>query len=97
VGDFEVALAREARKRGVQGVVCGHIHHAELREIDGILYANDGDWVESLTALAEHVDGRLEIIDWAAQMRGAASSVSALADDLTQVTSLSQKLHKLVP
>jgi len=65
VGDFEQALAREARKRGVHGVVCGHIHHAELREIDGILYANDGDWVESLTALVEHPDGRLEIVDWA--------------------------------
>jgi UDP-2,3-diacylglucosamine pyrophosphatase LpxH len=64
VGDFEAALAREARKRGADGVVCGHIHHAELREIDGIVYANDGDWVESLTALAEHADGRLEIIDW---------------------------------
>ena len=64
VGDFEAALAREARKRGAQGVVCGHIHHAELREIDGIVYANDGDWVESLTALVEHGDGRLEIIDW---------------------------------
>ena len=71
VGDFEAAVAREARQRGVQGVVCGHIHHAELREIDGILYANDGDWVESLTALAEHADGRLEIIDWTAQMRAA--------------------------
>ena len=61
VGDFEVAVAREARQRGVHGVVCGHIHHAELREIDGILYCNDGDWVESLTALVEHADGRLEI------------------------------------
>jgi UDP-2,3-diacylglucosamine pyrophosphatase LpxH len=71
VGDFETAVAREARKRGVHGVVCGHIHHAELREIDGIVYANDGDWVESLTALAEHADGRLEIIDWAAEMRHA--------------------------
>ena len=65
VGDFENAVAREARKRGVQGVVCGHIHHAELRDIDGILYANDGDWVESLTALAEHADGTLEILHWA--------------------------------
>jgi UDP-2,3-diacylglucosamine pyrophosphatase LpxH len=74
VGDFEAAVAREARQRGVQGVVCGHIHHAELRQIDGILYANDGDWVESLTALAEHADGRLEIIDWAAQMRGTATA-----------------------
>jgi UDP-2,3-diacylglucosamine pyrophosphatase LpxH len=67
VGDFEAAVAREARRRGVDGVVCGHIHRAELREIDGIVYANDGDWVESLTALAEHADGRLEIIDWSAR------------------------------
>jgi UDP-2,3-diacylglucosamine pyrophosphatase LpxH len=68
VGDFEHAVVREARKRGVQGVVCGHIHQAQLTEIDGILYANDGDWVESLTALAEHADGRLEIIHWAEHM-----------------------------
>jgi len=64
VSDFEVALAREARKRGVDGLVCGHIHHAEMRTIDGILYCNDGDWVESLTALVEHADGRLDIVDW---------------------------------
>ena len=63
IDDFEVAVAREARKRGAHGVVCGHIHHAEMREIDGILFCNDGDWVESLTALVEHHDGRLEIID----------------------------------
>ncbi|MEF7613403.1 UDP-2,3-diacylglucosamine diphosphatase [Aquincola sp. MAHUQ-54] len=69
VGDFENAVAREARRRGMQGVVCGHIHHAEMRDIDGILYANDGDWVESLTALVEHADGRLEILDWAAWLR----------------------------
>lgn len=77
IGDFEAAVAREARRRGVQGVVCGHIHHAELREIDGITYANDGDWVESLTALAEHADGRLEVIDWAAQMRARRGSTVA--------------------
>jgi UDP-2,3-diacylglucosamine pyrophosphatase LpxH len=64
VDDFERAVAREARARGLDGVVCGHIHHAELREVDGVLYANDGDWVESLTALVEHADGRLEILDW---------------------------------
>ncbi|MBA3597705.1 MAG: UDP-2,3-diacylglucosamine diphosphatase [Methylibium sp.] len=69
VGDFEAAVAREARKRGVQGVVCGHIHHAEMRDIDGILYCNDGDWVESLTALVEHLDGRLEILDCSALAR----------------------------
>jgi UDP-2,3-diacylglucosamine pyrophosphatase LpxH len=64
ISDFEVAVAREAHRRGVDGVVCGHIHHAEMRSIDGILYCNDGDWVESLTALVEHPDGRLEILDW---------------------------------
>ena len=69
IGDYEVAVAREARRRGAHGVVCGHIHHAELREIDGITYANDGDWVESLTALVEHADGRLEILDWSEHLR----------------------------
>jgi len=68
VGDFEAAVAREAQRRGLQGVVCGHIHHAEMRMIDGVLYANDGDWVESLTALVEHADGRLEIVDWGRKM-----------------------------
>ena len=74
VGDFEAAVAREARRRGVQGVVCGHIHHAEMRDIDGILYCNDGDWVESLTALVEHHDGRLEIIDRGHSTDGTAGS-----------------------
>jgi len=64
VSDFESALAREARKLGADGVVCGHIHHAEMRMIDGMLYCNDGDWVESMTALVEHDDGRLEILEW---------------------------------
>ncbi|WP_084360393.1 UDP-2,3-diacylglucosamine diphosphatase [Hydrogenophaga palleronii] len=64
VTDFERAVAAEARARGYQGVVCGHIHRAEMREIDGTLYCNDGDWVESLTALVEHHDGRLELVHW---------------------------------
>jgi UDP-2,3-diacylglucosamine pyrophosphatase LpxH len=66
---FEVALAGEARRRGVDGVVCGHIHHAEMRVVSGVLYINDGDWVESCTALVEHHDGRLELLDWAALNR----------------------------
>jgi len=66
VDRFETALAAEARRRGFDGVVCGHIHHAEMREMQGVLYLNDGDWVESCTALVEHHDGRLELIDWAA-------------------------------
>ena len=64
VTDFEVAVAHEARRRGHQGVVCGHIHRAEMREIDGVLYCNDGDWVESRTALVEYFDGRLELVHW---------------------------------
>ena len=66
---FESALAGEARRRGMDGVVCGHIHHAEMREVNGVLYLNDGDWVESCTALVEHHDGRLELLDWAALNR----------------------------
>jgi UDP-2,3-diacylglucosamine pyrophosphatase LpxH len=62
---FEEAVAEEARRRGADGVICGHIHKAEMRQIGDILYINDGDWVESCTALAEHEDGRLEIIEWA--------------------------------
>lgn len=64
VTGFETAVAHEARRRGHQGVVCGHIHRAEMREIDGVLYCNDGDWVESRTALVEHQDGRLELVQW---------------------------------
>jgi UDP-2,3-diacylglucosamine pyrophosphatase LpxH len=81
ISDFEEAVAREARRRGVQGVVCGHIHHAELRMVGDILYANDGDWVESLTALVEHHDGRLEIIDWAAELRRRGGAVSLPEDE----------------
>jgi UDP-2,3-diacylglucosamine pyrophosphatase LpxH len=66
---FEVALAGEARRRGFDGVVCGHIHHAEMRQVNGVTYINDGDWVESCTALVEHADGRLELLDWAALNR----------------------------
>ena len=57
-------MAEEARRRECDGVVCGHIHKAEIRTVDGILYCNDGDWVESLSALAETTDGTLEIIHW---------------------------------
>jgi UDP-2,3-diacylglucosamine pyrophosphatase LpxH len=61
---FETALSHEAKSRGMDGVICGHIHHAEMRMVNGILYMNDGDWVESCTALVEHQDGRFELLDW---------------------------------
>ena len=65
IGNYEKAVVAEARRRGVDGVICGHIHCAEIRSIDGILYCNDGDWVESCTALVEHLDGTMEIVRWA--------------------------------
>ena len=61
---FEENLANYCKKRGFDGVICGHIHHAEIKEINGVTYMNDGDWVESCTALVEHHDGRWEIITW---------------------------------
>ena len=61
---FEENLANYCKKRGFDGVICGHIHHAEIKEINGVTYMNDGDWVESCTALVEHWDGHWEIITW---------------------------------
>jgi UDP-2,3-diacylglucosamine pyrophosphatase LpxH len=61
---FEHAAAQAARQRGLDGVVCGHIHRAGIREIDSVLYCNDGDWVESCTALVEDMNGRLAIRSW---------------------------------
>mgnify|MGYP001351289750 CR=1 FL=1 len=65
IGDFEQAVARAARQEGVDGLVCGHIHRPEVRMVGDVLYCNDGDWVESCSALAEHRDGRLELLYWA--------------------------------
>ena len=67
VANFERAIAAEARRRGLDGVVCGHIHRAEIRDIDGITYCNDGDWVESCTALVEDFQGRLSLLRWTEQ------------------------------
>ena len=65
ISNFEQAVAYEAGRRGVDGLVCGHIHKPTMEEINGVLYCNDGDWVESCTALVEHHDGSLAIIRWA--------------------------------
>lgn len=67
INQYEQTLAEEARSRGLSGIVCGHIHKAEIRPLDDILYCNCGDWVESCTALVEHFDGTLEILPWAEQ------------------------------
>ncbi len=65
IGNYENAVAKEAYRLGVDGVICGHIHKAEMRRIGEVIYCNDGDWVESCTALVEHADGRMEILNWA--------------------------------
>ncbi len=65
--DFEDSAIHAARQRGLDGIICGHIHSASLREADGIVYGNCGDWVDSCTALVEHGDGRLELIAWDSQ------------------------------
>ncbi len=72
IGAFEEALAREAKSRGLDGVVCGHIHQPEIRMINGVKYCNDGDWVESLSALVETMDGELKLIHWVEESKPAA-------------------------
>jgi UDP-2,3-diacylglucosamine pyrophosphatase LpxH len=67
IDNFEHAVAYAARRRGVDGVICGHIHRAEITRHDGVLYCNDGDWVESCTALVEDQNGRLALWNWVEQ------------------------------
>ena len=64
IGEFEHALAQEARRNGAQGVICGHIHHAAMRHVEDVVYINTGDWVESCTAVVETEEGDFQIIRW---------------------------------
>ena len=64
--DYEEAVMHHARARYVDGVICGHIHAAVIREVGGLVYMNCGDWVDSCTAIVEHADGRMELVDWLA-------------------------------
>lgn len=67
--DFEDSAIRAARQRGLDGIICGHIHSATIREADGVSYVNCGDWVDSCTAIVEHLDGQLELIAWDSRER----------------------------
>jgi UDP-2,3-diacylglucosamine pyrophosphatase LpxH len=69
ISGFEQLLVAEVKRRGADGIVCGHIHRAQIVEIDGITYCNDGDWVESCTALVESHDGLLSLVDWREAMK----------------------------
>lgn len=64
IGDFEKTLALEAKRKNADGIICGHIHHATIKQIEGVLYINTGDFVESCSAVVEHEDGHFEIISW---------------------------------
>lgn len=81
ISEFESAVAWDCRRNGYDGVVCGHIHHAEIRDIGGVVYYNCGDWVESCTALVEHHDGRMELRHWTGmESRGNREAVAATGD-----------------
>lgn len=77
---YEDAAIREAERRGLDGVICGHIHQAEIIVKDGILYCNDGDWIESCTALMEDQEGKIELIHWTERCH-AIKSLDACNDD----------------
>lgn len=82
--DFEEAVAREARQRNLDGVVCGHIHHAEIREVDGVQYLNCGDWVESHTALVERHDGQVELLHWRDMVQSLQSQNERLSEAVSR-------------
>ena len=91
ISEFETALSDVARRAGADGVVCGHIHHPEIRDIDGTLYCNCGDWVESCTALAEDETGRIRLINWT-QPLGATRIDTAKAKEAVCASSSSATL-----
>ena len=81
IDSFETAVADEARRQCLDGAVCGHIHNACSRVINGMNYYNCGDWVESCTALVEHHDGRIEIVDWATLSAARGRVADSVAED----------------
>jgi UDP-2,3-diacylglucosamine pyrophosphatase LpxH len=87
ITSFEDALAAEASKKGLDGVICGHIHKPEIRDINGIKYCNDGDWVESLSALVEDASGELRLVTWGEIMQLKKSSKLAGVEDLCALPS----------
>jgi UDP-2,3-diacylglucosamine pyrophosphatase LpxH len=82
ISHYEEVVSRAAAERGLDGVVCGHIHTAEICDWGGVTYYNDGDWVEGCTALVEHFDGRMEILHWPEEMARRAEQTAAAAEYL---------------
>lgn len=96
IGAYETAVAEEARRQGANGIICGHIHHAADRDIDGIHYLNCGDWVESCTAIVERASGALEVVHWGADRRAAVDDkIAAPTPVLVHETSAAAGLQRL--
>lgn len=95
--DFEDSVIHAARERGMDGVVCGHIHSAIIRDAEGLLYINCGDWVDSCTAIVEHIDGRLELIEWRNSIVStedqSAESMSEIMGGMDPVIARQQAVH----
>jgi UDP-2,3-diacylglucosamine pyrophosphatase LpxH len=89
VFNFEDSLLRHARERGVDGVICGHIHVAAIYEREGILYLNCGDWVDSCTAIVEHLDGTMELVRWAQSAAEVAAEATRPSEAATSTASSS--------
>ena len=94
VFDFEQSVVHSARERGLDGVICGHIHCAAIKQVSGLTYVNCGDWVDSCTAIVEHGDGRLELIEWGARHR-AATPVAKPADVVAPPEGVAAKTPEL--
>jgi len=73
--DFEESVVHAVRERGVDGVICGHIHAAAIKDIGGVTYINCGDWVDSCTGIIEHMDGQLELVEWIHRVIGSEDAV----------------------
>lgn len=84
--DFEESVIHAVRERGLDGVVCGHIHSAAMKEVGGLLYVNCGDWVDSCTAIVEHFDGRLELIEWRPDVRRLLNDLATAQVEASSVT-----------
>lgn len=84
IGEFENALSDVARRHNADGIICGHIHHAASRYVDGVHYVNCGDWVESRTAIVERHDGGLEVVHWDRLAKELSYAPSAPAPELAR-------------
>lgn len=78
IGDYEKTLSAEAKKEGVDGIICGHIHHAAMQDMNGVHYVNTGDWVESCTAILEDETGQFHLVDWAEEVRNRAHKKNSM-------------------